>query len=269
MIKSKQYGPVRQFTMGRVLDGRLLYSMACYYVDGLLIDSGPVHVASELPQAFAGYQVDTIVNTHHHEDHIGNNAWFQENKATGPALASAPTVALINSIEDGVNTLLPYRQYTWGEPLSSQAVIIGSEIKTKNYCFKVLETPGHSPGHISLLESKQGWLFTGDLYLAEKVRSINIDEDPNLMLRSLKKLLDYEFETLYCSSGRVLENAHQAIQAKINYWEEKSQNVHFLHEQGLSPEEIRDKLFGSESPLYEVSEGELGKIHLVNAFIYK
>jgi ribonuclease/clavin/mitogillin len=269
MIKSKQYGPVRQFTMGRVLDGRLICSMACYYIDGLLIDSGPIHVASELPQAFVGYQVDTLVNTHYHEDHIGNNAWFQENKATGPALTSELTVALIDSIEDGVRTLKPYRQRTWGEPLSSQAVIIGSEIKTKNYCFKVLETPGHSPDHISLLESKQGWLFTGDLYLAEKVRSIHMDEDPNLILRSLKKLLNYEFKTLYCSSGRVLENARQAIQAKINYWEEKSRNVRFLHEQGLSSEEIRDKLFGSESHLYEVSECELGKIHLVNAFINK
>lgn len=182
-------------------------------------------------------------------------------------MASGATVAVINSIEEGVRTLKPYRQRTWGEPLSSQAMIIGSEIKTNKYCFKVLETPGHSPDHISLLESEQGWLFAGDLYLAEKVRFIHVDEDSNLMVRSLKKLLNYDFETLYCSSGRVLENAHQAIQAKINYWEEASRNVRFLHELGLSSEEIRDKLFGSESPLYEVSEGELGKIHLVNAFI--
>lgn len=76
MIESRQYGPVRQFTMGRVLDGRLICSMACYYVNGLLIDSGPIHVASELLEAFAGCQVKMLVNTHCHEDHIGNNAWF-------------------------------------------------------------------------------------------------------------------------------------------------------------------------------------------------
>ena len=41
MIKTQAYGPVTQFIMGREYEGQIIYSMACYYIDGLLIDSGP------------------------------------------------------------------------------------------------------------------------------------------------------------------------------------------------------------------------------------
>ncbi len=87
MIKSQAYGPVTQFVMGRDYEGQILYSMACYYLDGLLIDSGPFHVAGELAHAFADYPVVQLVNTHHHEDHIGNNIWFQQHMRVGPAWA--------------------------------------------------------------------------------------------------------------------------------------------------------------------------------------
>ncbi len=268
MIKRTQMGPVSKFLMGRIMDGQLIRAMACYYIDGLLIDSGPVHVAGELSEAFADIPIHTLVNTHHHEDHIGNNIWFQHNHDLGPALAHSLAVPIIEK-RAGQDIPLPaYRVTTWGEPPASRARSIGPEIISENFRFTVLETPGHSPDHISLLEPQQGWLFAGDLYFGEKVIEIHMDEDPNIMLNSLMKLLRYDFEFLFCSSGKVLqENARQAIVAKIAFWEEERDKVRYLCKQGLEPEEISDRLYGPESPRFDRCNRELGKIHLVKAFI--
>lgn len=268
MIKRSQMGPVIKFLMGRMVDGRLIRAMACYYIDGLLIDTGTVHVANELEDAFSDLPIHTLVNTHHHEDHIGNNSWFQKNRKLGPALAHSLAVPIIEKSSPPRTPLPDYRIKTWGDPPASHASIISEEVISENYRFTVLETPGHTLDHISLLEPQQGWLFAGDLYFAERVTEIHIDEDPNIMLNSLLKLLRYDFEVLFCSSGKVLhKNARQSIVDKIAFWEEERSKVRHLFKQGWKPEEIRDKLYGPESPLFEHCNRELGKIHLVKAFI--
>lgn len=60
--------------------------MACYLVNGVN-GRDPIHVFNELEPVFAGYQVNKLVNTKGHDDHIGNNAWYQEHKTLGPAYA--------------------------------------------------------------------------------------------------------------------------------------------------------------------------------------
>lgn len=268
MIRCSQIGPVIQFLMGRVIDGQLIRAMACYYIDGLLIDSGTVHVSAELADAFSAFPIHTLVNTHHHEDHIGNNSWFQKYRKLGPALAHPLAVPIIEKSDPAILPLPEYRLRTWGAPPASLAHTIGSEISTENYRFKVLETPGHSPDHISLLEPDKGWLFAGDLYFAEKVIEIHQDENPDIMLKSLMKLLRYDLEYLFCSSGKILqEDVRQAIVAKIAFWEEQREQIRYLHRQGMEAEEIRDRLYGPETSLYEKCSQELGKIHLVQAFL--
>lgn len=268
MIKATAYGPVTQFLMGRDFEGQVIYTMACYYIDGLLIDSGPFHVAGELEHAFADYPAKQIVNTHHHEDHIGNNVWFQQNRGAGPAMAHKTAVPLIKNPSIWPKPLMPYRQLAWGEPPASNAVPVSEEIKTSHYTFRVIPTPGHSPDHICLLEPRQGWLFAGDLYLSEKVSTLRSDEDVSIMLESLKKLRDYDFATLFCSSGRVVEAAaKQAVLAKIDYWEEQKELIMGLHLKGLSDDEILTRLYKKESALFELSEGDFGKIHLIRSFI--
>ena len=269
MIKSHIYGEVTQFLMGRDYEGQVIYTMACYYLDALLIDSGPVHVASELGAAFGDYSVDQIVNTHHHEDHIGNNIWFQQNRRTGPVLASAAAVPLIENPSIWSARIMPYCQLTWGVPEASLAEPLGEKVVTDNYDLLVIPTPGHSSDHISLLEPNEGWLFAGDLFLSEKVTTLRSDEDINTMLDSLRKLLDYDFEMLFCSSGRVVErDAKKAVKTKIAYWEEQREAILALHNAGTDENEILKQLYGKESALFGPSEGDFGKIHLIRSFIH-
>lgn len=268
MIKSKSYEPVTQFLMGRDYEGQVIYTMACYYLEGLLIDSGPMHVADELAAAFADYPVWQIVNTHHHEDHIGNNLWFQQNRRSGPVLAPASAVPLIENPALWSERIMPYCQITWGIPPASLAEPLPERVVTDSFDLQVIPTPGHSPDHVSLLEARQGWLFAGDLFLAEKVTTLRSDEDVNIMLQSLYKLLDYDFEMLFCASGRVVEDsAKKAVAAKIAYWEEQREAIMSLHQAGIDENEILRQLYGKESALFGPSEGDFGKIHLIRSFI--
>ncbi|MGE5390061.1 MAG: MBL fold metallo-hydrolase [Deltaproteobacteria bacterium] len=268
MIKSRNYGEVTQFLMGRDYEGQVIYTMACYYLDGLLIDSGPFHVAAELEAAFADYPIMQIINTHHHEDHIGNNVWFQENRRIGPVLAPAAAVPLIEDPSIWSARIMPYCQITWGIPPASLAQPLPARIDTDSFDLLVIPTPGHSPDHISLLEPSKGWLFAGDLFLAEKVTTLRSDEDVNIMLQSLYKLLDFDFELLFCASGRVVETeAKKAVQAKIAYWEEQREAILGLHRAGSDEDEILRRLYGKESALFGPSEGDFGKIHLIRSFI--
>lgn len=267
MIEARVFGEVVQFIMGRLMGEKPVFTMACYYVDGLLIDTGPFHVAEEIEEAFVHYPVQTIVNTHHHEDHISNNVVFQERLGVGPALAHELAVPRIVDPGPWASRLIAYQHLVWGAPPPSKAVKIGPKVETDKYSLDVIYTPGHSDDHIVLLEPTQGWLFAGDLFITEKLVTVRNNEKVNEILVSLHKLLDYQFETLFCSSGQVLENAREAIIAKIEYWETLREQVYRLHREGLEPEIIRERLLGRETSLCEPTEGVFSKINLIKSFL--
>lgn len=267
MINSQTYEDITQFVMGRLIDGKPIYTMACYYVDGLLIDTGPTHVADEIVSAFADYPVKIIVNTHHHEDHIGNNIIFQQKLGVRSTYAHILAVPLIADPTLWTGRLRAYQHLAWGEPPASQVLPLADRIKTNRYEFKIIHTPGHSPDHICLLETNQGWLFSGDIFVREKVPTLRSDENVIEMLSSLHKLLGYDFSTLFCSSGLVVTDARNAVKRKIDYWEDLLDKVQALHQQGIEPDEIREKVLGRETVLYGPTEGDFGKINLVMSLL--
>ncbi|MDD3894762.1 MAG: MBL fold metallo-hydrolase [Syntrophomonadaceae bacterium] len=253
--------------MGRLIDGKPVYTMACYYIDGLLIDTGPFHVADEIEAAFTDIPVDLIVNTHHHEDHIGNNIIFQEKLGVKKTFAHRLAVPLIENPFLWTGRMRFYQNYAWGEPPASQVLPLEATIKTNQYEFNIIHTPGHSLDHICLLEPRQGWLFAGDIFVREKVPTLRSDEDATEMLSSLHKLLQYEFTTLFCSSGSIVTDAREAVKRKISYWEDLYVKVKELYLKGSDPDEIRERLLGRETALYEPTQGDFGKINLVMSLI--
>ena len=53
MFTVTPYGSVTRFDMARDLPNRFRYSTACYYVDGMLVDTGCAHCAPDLLRAVA------------------------------------------------------------------------------------------------------------------------------------------------------------------------------------------------------------------------
>lgn len=71
----------------------------------------------------------------------------------------------------------------------------GNQIKLGQECLKVMETPGHTPGGVSLY-NKKGDLFTGDTLFAHGVGRTDYSYgSEELLLNSIKKILRFPAST--------------------------------------------------------------------------
>ncbi|HET7580190.1 MAG TPA: MBL fold metallo-hydrolase [Bacillales bacterium] len=71
----------------------------------------------------------------------------------------------------------------------------------------VIFTPGHTPGHISLYLNESKTLVTGDALIAQDGKLIGLNEqatpDMETAVKSLKKFVPYDIETVICYHGGV------------------------------------------------------------------
>ncbi|MBU3142691.1 MBL fold metallo-hydrolase [Clostridium sp. CF012] len=140
-----------------------------------------------------------VVTTHVHWDHIGGHALFNnicvhkndvEWLKTG---IPVPLSIIKKSVMLGpFSKKLPaefniedYKIYT-GEPtkiLNDNDII---DIGLRK--IRVIHTPGHSPGHICLLEEEKGYLYTGDLVYKGTLYAFYPSTDPRLFKESIDKI---------------------------------------------------------------------------------
>jgi glyoxylase-like metal-dependent hydrolase (beta-lactamase superfamily II) len=264
MIQTEQFGPVTKFRLARGIVSRPAYWTAAYLVDGLLIDTGCHFSAPNLLHALQGQQVRTIVNTHHHEDHIGANA--EISREHGSAIFAHP-LALPILREPAKLRLQLYRRVFWGWPRPSEGREVPSEIATEHYHFQVLHTPGHSPDHIILYEPDEGWAFTGDLFIGGKDQAFRPDYDISEMLSSLRKLASLNTSWLFPGSGSVRQNPQAEIANKIVYLEGLLTRIREMRERGLDKRQIARRLFGREGSMYYMTGGHFSTVHLVSVFL--
>jgi len=142
-------------------------------------------------------------------------------------------------------------------------------VETEHYYFDVVETPGHCRGHIALVERAKGWCFSGDLFVSREPKVIRPEEDLAEVARSMKKLVDLQTNglILFTSLGTVVQDGRESLQSCIAYLRESSQRAKELKKQGLSITAIRDKLFGRESILAELSDGDISAENMVRGLL--
>lgn len=116
----------------------------------------------------------TVLTTHVHWDHIGSHGQFENiyvHKEEADWLVNGIKKLSIEQIRKDVSrditiptpkTFNPetYKPFQ-GQP--SGVLEDGDIIDIGNRKLTILHTPGHSPGHISILDHNNGYLFTGDL----------------------------------------------------------------------------------------------------------
>lgn len=263
MLKAKQVGDVTEIKMGRSLDGRVpLYWVAGYLIDGILMDTGCDYTREELADFLSGKQVSTIVNTHYHEDHVGGNALLKERYGLG-ALAHPETIRLMNRKYD----LYPYQREIWGYPAPCTADPIGTTVNGGGVSLRVIETPGHCKGHISLFEESRGVLFSGDIWVGERPKTARAEEDVHQLIADLRKFEEFRPKIMFASLGKVVTNPREVIKRTRAYLEETRDEIRRLHSEGKSPEQIRDELFGRESVLADVTQNQLSTKIFIESFL--
>ena len=264
MIEVNHIEEVIQIKMGREVGGQVLYWVAAYLVDGLLIDTGCKHTAEELVRFLEGQNIEVAVNTHYHEDHIGANYSLQQRFGI-KIFAPRESVPLINQVPK----LYPYQEMVWGYPEPTEVDCLPEKIETDNFHFDVVETPGHCKGHVALVESEKGWCFSGDLFISERPKVIRPEEDITEIVKSMKKLIALETDKviLFTSMGNVVQDGRKALRSCIEYFQDLSQRAKQLEKKALSVVAIRDEIFGRESSLAGPTDGQFSSENLIRALL--
>jgi len=262
MLRNEDHGPVRFFCLARSYAGRVIRSSGVYYVDGMLVDTGPPNAHVEFAKIIGGVDAHQVVLTHHHEDHIGN-AGFAANHLDRPPLAHPLTIPLVRR-----PIPLPfYRRIVWGSPEPFEAEALNEVVRTPDHSFQVIHTPGHAPDHIVLWEPDQKWLFAGDMYLAPTVRILRADEDVTGLMASLRKLMDLPDSTLFCQHAGPRPSHLKHLGRKLDSMLKLQNRAVAMREEGRTVSEIVREL-KAEHPLVKlVSGGEFSGLNLIEGLL--
>lgn len=262
MIHPVSYDEVRFFRMARTIGGVGFYWTGVYFVDGLLIDSGPPNMRAEAERLFGELRVQACATTHHHEDHSGNNNLLIERFGVVPLAHPLCIERLAKPAP-----LHFYRKFAWGSPQPSTAQPAGDTIETERFTFDVIHTPGHAEDHVVLYEATRGWLFSGDLYLGSRLKMLRSDEDVFALMDSLRRVIALEPQVLFCQHRGRLERPVPLLQRKLDSLLHMQDTIERLHAQGLSHDDIARALPGRDLLWRIGTRGHFSKRNFVRAFL--
>jgi glyoxylase-like metal-dependent hydrolase (beta-lactamase superfamily II) len=264
MLETRTFEDVTQIRMSREIDGKPIYWVAAYLVDGLLVDTGCYYTADELLAFLENRRVDRAVNTHFHEDHIGANRKLQELRGI-EIFAPTDSVPLIaQKIQ-----LHPYQEAVWGTPSPTTVIPLPDSISTPKYTFEVIDTPGHSVGHVALLEKSRGWCFSADIFARENPKFIRPEENMTQTVNSMRLLIQTDATrlVLFTSVGKIVENGRKALQSFIDYIEDLAEKSKKRSHEGRSVDEIVNHIFGGEHSFAEMTNGQYTSENLIRSVL--
>ena len=157
--------------------------------------------------------INLVINSHEHCDHIGANRYFQESSMIAAyRLAASKMTAgdyYVTMYKGNDLNEPPMRVHLWLENMT--------RIDLGNYSLRVFHTPGHTSGCISLIETNQGLLFSADSVFAGGTLSY-IAESGSIgdYLDSLARLRCFGLRALYPGHGRISDKPIEDIDRAIN-----------------------------------------------------
>lgn len=234
-LKKKIFEQVEIYKFGYAPIGKPAMTVCCFWVDQLLIDTAQYNARKKVLKTFENKKIEQIALTHWHEDHIGNTAdlYLQHR----PTVFAHPFTT--EKLHNGFK-VLPYEQFMFGKikpyPIPTQN--FPEKICTEKFEFVPIHTPGHSEDHTVFLEPQQGWLFAGDLFVSTKIKYFRRGEDLGEQIESIKKLLQYDFEVIFCGHFPQLSNGKELFRKKLQYFEDFYGSVKKYYLQGLDSKAI-------------------------------
>lgn len=197
------------------------YMVNTYLVGDVIVDAGTPNGPKKLLPALEGHPVKTHALTHAHLDHVGGSRELSETLGL-PVWASEGDAP---AIEEGraVTTNALVKRFAG----NFEAVPVARRLKEGDELtegFVVVETPGHSPGHISFWRESDRVLIAGDVFvnrnmLTGRVRlghppgAFTVDAEENK--RSERKLAELEPDVVVFGHGPVLRDAAPKLRAFV------------------------------------------------------
>jgi len=238
-------------------------SVIVYRLGETLIDTGPANMWGAVRRFVAEKPVARVLLTHHHEDHSGNAAHIAETFGV-PVYAPAEGLTWL---AQGYR-IHAYRRFFWGVPACLTAEALPEEVALEGgRRLRVVHTAGHAVDQTCLLEPEQGWLFTGDVFIASTMRYMRTDEIFDEILDSLRRVLELSFDTIFCAHRGVVRHGHAAIQAKLDGLKALREQARALQHKGRSTNSITRRLLGSEDIVTWLTWGHFSKRNLIRGCI--
>ena len=193
-----------------------------FFIDGLLIDTGPSRMSKLILNTFKNkIPVQQVFLTHHHEDHSGNLKQFKE-LYNCPVYAT-PSCCLMMKKPPPIS--LAQRIY-WGDrPPYHGLIPIQNKIETDNYSFEIIPAPGHAVDMAVLYEPQKKWMFVADLYVSYHINYFLENESMAEQISSIKKVLSYDWEFMFCSHNPNIMCHRNELKAKLQFLETFYKNV--------------------------------------------
>lgn len=167
-----------------------------------IVDTGPSGseeaIANTLTALGSGWSdVSDVILTHRHGDHIGS---------LGAVAEAAANASLWAGIDD-VDAI--------GRDLGISGVADREQIAG----LTVIATPGHTPGHISILDSTAGVLVAGDALNGENAGvagpNPQFTPDMDMASASVVTLAGFDYQTIYFGHGEPVLNQGSGLVAEL------------------------------------------------------
>lgn len=217
--------------------------------------------------------IEQIIITHHHPDHVGLLAYFPETVEVYGHPLNQPWLTISESFIKTNEDFFVRTLAEFGVVDSFLALKNEFRRTTKYSCernltghlhegdtplglpeWKVIETPGHATSHIGLFRERDGAFIGGDLLLPhispnpllEPPESGNQERSqPQLDLNaSLKKIASMEIDTVYPGHGENITEVQPLIEKRLSRQHDRAMQVkEWLKREELTVFEVCQRLF--------------------------
>ena len=260
VIETVKLGPVSGVRVGRFNKG-INTTFVVYQYQDVLIDTGPINQWQFVESFTKQHIVNHVLITHHHEDHSGNAFYLKNNSQL-----SVHSNALCQKSLQETHALPFIQKLIWGTAKAVDTELLTDKFVSNNGLeLDIILTPGHTDDMSCFYDKANGFIFTGDLYIASKVRYFHKDENLTQQINSLNKVLALDFDTAFCPHRGIMKGGKEDIANKRDFIFELASKVKNLAKQGLPVKQIRTQLLGKEDMFSYVSQFHFSKKGLVEA----
>lgn len=214
----------------------------------ILLDSGLAKEREALDRLFSenGYQVAGILCSHAHIDHIGNNSYFKKKFNCVIAMSEFEAMicsSLVNLKVYYSSQALSQVEKNFGHMVCETDILISNtqdKIYVAGVKFKILQTPGHSPSHISII-TPDDVAYLGDVLVSKDImRGAKLPYEYILRedFKSKKKLLELNCRKYIVAHKGVYDDIRELVAENIRLHQTKADRVLALVDRDMSKEEI-------------------------------